>query len=141
MKKHEILDVGGFSYRLEAKLGQGGAAEVWSARSSADDQTYALKVIAKDPKSTKRNERFRNEINYGLTMSHSNVVKIHARSEDASFFYYVMDLYSMTLRGVIDAEFDYEVLFDYALQLCDGLAHVHREGVVHRDINPGYSAV
>lgn len=80
--------------------------------------------------------RFRNEISYGLHANHRNVVKIHSHSEDDESFYYVMDLYSMTLREVIKAESDYKALLDYLLQLCDGLAHVHREGVVHRDIKP-----
>ncbi|MCT1365043.1 MULTISPECIES: serine/threonine-protein kinase [unclassified Microbacterium] len=136
MKKRQVQVVDAIDYTLEAELGRGGAAEVWSARSAADDRSYALKRIAKDAKSGTRNQRFRNEIAYGLRANHPNVIKIHSQSEDDDAFYYVMDLYKATLQDVIEAQSDFEVLLDYAIQLCDALAYVHGEDVVHRDIKP-----
>lgn len=136
MKKHDVCEIEGISYAVESKLGQGGASDVWRVRSSADGRTYALKQIRKHGGSVTRNERFRNEINFGIAANHAQVVKIHAWTEDETDFYYVMDLYSTSLRQVIAEEFADDVLLDYLAQLCDGLMYVHDEGVVHRDIKP-----
>ena len=136
MKKRKILEIDGVSYTFESILGQGGAAKVWMVRSSADGRFYALKRISKGEGSSKRHERFRNEITFGMAARHENVVRIHAQYEDAEYFNYTMDLYSKNLREIIDGESDYEVLLNYLTQLCDGLAYVHAEEVVHRDIKP-----
>nr|WP_314841499.1 serine/threonine-protein kinase [uncultured Microbacterium sp.] len=136
MKKHERVEVGGVVYTLEAQLGQGGAAAVWRARSGSDGQACALKWIRKDTRRASRNERFRKEIAYGLQESHPNIIKIYAHAEDDAAFYYVMDLYSATIQDIIGSEFDYAILLEYAIQLCEALAHVHGDDIVHRDVKP-----
>lgn len=136
MKKNDVCEIDGTSYTVESKLGQGGASNVWRVRSSADGRAYALKQIRKLGGSAKRDERFRNEIRFGIESEHPYVVKVHAWAEDDSSFYYVMDLYSASLRQVITEELADEVLLDYISQLCEGLMYVHGEGIVHRDIKP-----
>lgn len=135
MKKRDTTEIDGVSYAAERELGRGGAAEVWRVHSSADDRAYALKQIKKVQES-RRNERFRREIEFGTEASNDHVVRIHASKEDDEYFYYVMELYTHSLRDVIDDESDFEVLLDYLHQLCEGLLYVHREEVVHRDIKP-----
>ncbi|MGW5869196.1 serine/threonine-protein kinase [Streptomyces sp. NPDC055239] len=137
MPKHEPFIIDGVTYERDSALGEGGSAVVWKARRKPDGQVFAVKRIKKDRDAdSARNKRFKQEIEYGQTSSHPNVVSIHARSEDTNFFYYVMDFYPMTLRHVINKETDADVLLDYARQLCDALAYVHGDGVVHRDIKP-----
>ncbi|MGW5739648.1 MULTISPECIES: serine/threonine-protein kinase [Streptomyces] len=137
MPKSEPFIIDEVTYERDSALGEGGSALVWKARRKPDGQVFAVKRIkkARDADSA-RNKRFKQEIEYGQTSSHPNVVSIHARSEDANFFYCVMDFYPMTLRDVIDDETDADVLLDYARQLCDALAYVHGDGIVHRDIKP-----
>ena len=136
VKKRAIPKIDGVSYVFESVIGEGGTAEVWGVRSSLADQAFALKRIAKGVGSSARDERFRNEIRFGLSASNDHVVRIHSQFEDENYFYYTMDLYSMSLRKIIEEEFDYEVLLDYLSQLCNGLAYVHSKGIVHRDIKP-----
>lgn len=100
MKKRDTTEIDGVSYTAERELGRGGAAEVWRVRSSADDQAYALKQITK-VKDSRRNERFRREIAFGREANNDHVVGIHASKEDDEYFYYVMDLYTHSLRVVI----------------------------------------
>jgi pimeloyl-ACP methyl ester carboxylesterase len=126
MPKPESFSIGEIAYEPESILGRGGSAEVWEARRRHDDQVFAVKRIEKDPsKSPARIKRFEQEIDYGQTANHPNVVKIHARLEDADCFYYVMDLYPKTLRIVVSDESDADLLLDYARQLSDALAYVH----------------
>jgi serine/threonine protein kinase len=135
-KTHPFL-IDGAAYERESLLGQGGSAVVWKVHRKSDGQVFAVKRIEKDSKeNSARNRRFEQEIKYGQTTKHPNVVGIHARSEDERFFYYVMDFYPNTLRDVINNEFDPYVLLDYTRQLCEALAHVHGDGMVHRDIKP-----
>ncbi|WP_136710124.1 serine/threonine-protein kinase [Agromyces sp. H66] len=137
MPQHEPLIIDGVTYELQSTLGQGGSAVVWKARRSPDDMVVAVKRIRKDSnENSARNKRFEREIEYGQTASHQNVVKIHARSDDANYFYYVMDFYPATLRDVIRDESDANVLLNYTRQLCDALAYVHDGGMVHRDLKP-----
>ncbi|MDI3099258.1 serine/threonine-protein kinase [Streptomyces sp. AN-3] len=137
MPKSEPFVIDGVVYERDSAPGAGGSAVVWKARRKPDGQVFAIKRIRKDGNANSaRNKRFRREIEYGQTASHPNVVRIHARSEDAEFFFYVMDFYPMTLRDVINGETDADVLLDYVRQLCDALAYVHSDGIVHRDIKP-----
>lgn len=94
-----------------------------------------FKRIKKD-EGRERNERFRQEIAFGVEAKNDHVVKIHSHVEDDEYFYYTMALYPTTLRNIIEDESDYRVLLDYVSQLCDGLAYVHEQDVVHRDIKP-----
>ncbi|MGQ5603734.1 serine/threonine-protein kinase [Streptomyces sp. EKS3.2] len=137
MPKSEPFVIDGVVYERDSAPKAGGSAVVWKARRKPDGQVFAIKRIRKDGNANSaRNKRFRREIEYGQKASHPNVVRIHARSEDAEFFFYVMDFYPMTLRDVINGETDADVLLDYVRQLCDALAYVHSDGIVHRDIKP-----
>lgn len=137
MPKRQPFLIDAVEYDPVSALGQGGSAVVWKARRKPDGKVFAVKRIEKDAKEgSARNERFKREIEYGRTTRHPNVVRIHASSEDEKFFFYVMDFFPMTLRGVIDHESDPYVLLDYTRQLCEAVAHVHGDGIVHRDVKP-----
>lgn len=137
MPKHKPFIINGATYERDSAPGEGGSAVVWKVRRKPDGRVFAVKRIKKAPRAdSARNKRFKQEIEYGQTASHPNVVSIHACSEDADYFCYVMDFYPMTLRDVINEQTDADVLLDYARQLCDALAYVHSDGLVHRDIKP-----
>jgi serine/threonine protein kinase len=137
MPKREPFIINGVTYERDSALGEGGSAVVWKVRRMPDGHVFAIKRIKKDRDAdSARNKRFKQEIEYGQTSNHPNVVSIHACSEDETFFYYVMDFYPMTLRNVISDETNADLLLEYTRQLCDALAYVHRDGIVHRDIKP-----
>lgn len=131
------FEICGDVYHAIRQLGQGGSANVWHARRESDGRDFAVKRIRKaSGTDSARNERFRQEISFGIASSHQNVVSIHAADENDHFFFCVMDLFPGTLRQVIETETDPYLLLEYARQLCDALTYVHEHGIVHRDIKP-----
>jgi tRNA A-37 threonylcarbamoyl transferase component Bud32 len=126
-------------YRLGARIGRGGMADVYRADDLQLGQEVAVKVFrpevaeAVDPKRIARETRF-------LTGSqHPTLVSVlDASGPDSSTAYLVMelvpgaDLADRLERGALDAELARRVGADVA----DALALLHSQRMVHRDVKP-----
>ena len=98
-------------------------------------------------KRLKQNKKYKNrELAILKEMRHPNIIKMqHAfftQGEDASYLNIVMDYIPMTVHR-INLQFKslnqsvFPILLKlYAYQLLRGLAFIHKEGVMHRDIKP-----
>lgn len=137
MDPGDEIEIAGVAYTLESLLGGGGGGEVWKVRSADDGRSYALKRIRKSAGgASPRDVRFRNEIAFGVTARHPNVVRVLAQSEEPRWFHYTMNYYPENLRDVIARETDERALLHYLTQICDGLAYVHDREIAHRDLKP-----
>ena len=126
-------------YKAARRMGEGGSGTVFEA---IDDGGVHVAVKVLDPsKASKQNlKRFKNEILFGSTPRHDNIVRVldygltSVAKEETLF--YVMPLYPATLRDLLKrgAAAD-EVLPLYAT-LLDGVEAAHLHGVVHRDLKP-----
>jgi eukaryotic-like serine/threonine-protein kinase len=125
-------------YRLERTLGRGGMAAVWVGHDEVLDRPVAVKVlsdtIASDPSFV---DRFRREARVAAGLSHPNLVRVYDFSEEGERPYLVMqlvpgeDLATRLGRGErVDCD-------QLALELLGALSHVHRSGILHRDVKPG----
>lgn len=124
-------------YRLERTLGRGGMAAVWLGHDERLDRPVAVKVlsdtIASDPGFL---ARFRREARTVAGLSHPNLVGVYDFSEDGERPYLVMqfvpgeNLASRLERG---QQVDRDQL---ARELLDALSHIHRVGILHRDVKP-----
>lgn len=124
-------------YRLDRMLGHGGMASVWRGHDRVLDRPVAVKVlsdaIASDPEFV---ARFRREARVAAGLSHPNLVRLFDYAEADERPYLVMelvqgeDLGAMISRG---AAVDRSRL---AKQLLAALTHIHRAGIVHRDVKP-----
>lgn len=73
-------------YNIIKKLSQGTYGDIWLVK---DQNQY--KVIKRIfLKNTKKN-RIINEINAGIILNHSNIIKVYDYWEDVQFFYIVID--------------------------------------------------
>lgn len=124
-------------YVIESLLGEGGAGNVFRARSSVDaSPCVAIKLI----KNAKANARFRREMELVQRLAHPNVVVAYEVGEHQSTLYIVMEELAgpdlqqfVTESGPIGWEDTIALMLDAAA----GLEHAHQRGLVHRDVKPG----
>jgi serine/threonine-protein kinase len=127
-------------YRLVAAAGRGGMGEVYRADDLTLGQPVALKFLpphlADDPD---RLARFRKEVAVARRVSHPNVCRVHDLAEADGQPFLTMeyvdgeDLASL-LRRIGRVPEDKAIAI--ARELCWGLAAVHEQGLVYRDLKP-----
>ena len=129
--------VRGGRYRVERPLGSGGMASVWLAHDEELDRPVAIKVISDALALDEAYlERFRREARIAAGLAHPNLVKIYDFAEDTDRPFLVMELVDGgTLADTDRPRLDLDAL-DLARSLLSALDHVHRNGVVHRDVKP-----
>lgn len=118
-------------YRLEARLGLGGGAEVYRARHLQTGGTVALKVL-RDPRALARARR-------AMAVRHLNLVPILEAGTDPSGAYVVMELLQgVTLRDVLArrGRLDLHAALAVVLPVLDALHAAHGEDLPHGDLTP-----
>ncbi|HEX5762735.1 MAG TPA: serine/threonine-protein kinase [Solirubrobacterales bacterium] len=124
-------------YRLERLLGRGGMASVWLAIDEVLDRPVAIKVlsdtIASDPEFL---ARFRREARVAAGLSHPNLIGVYDFGEGEERPYLVMEYVPgqnlaerLATGGGVDAD-------RLARELLGAVAHIHRAGILHRDVKP-----
>lgn len=138
--KGKYVTVGQRKYKLIKQIGAGGNGCVWVAREEETAQQYAIKFlpIGKDDKVPHdKAARFEKEIAFCQQENHPNIIKIVGYGAfNGTEKFYVMPLYEKTLRNIIVAETDTEVLLGYWIRLAKAVKYIHSIGVYHRDIKP-----
>ena len=142
--KDPYLDrlLAGGKYRLDASVGSGGMGAVYRGHHRDLDMVVAIKVLhASFQANAGFSKRFQAE---ALTMSridHPSVTRVlDFGQEPDGLLYLVMEFLDGTdLQSVIDREgkLPLERLVRIMMQVSAALGHVHRHGVIHRDIKPG----
>jgi eukaryotic-like serine/threonine-protein kinase len=128
-------------YRLESEVASGGMGTVWRALDEVLGRPVAVKVLhdrlARDPDVL---ERFRLEAVAAARLSHPCVVRVFDTGIDDGVCFIVMELLEghtleelLEERGALPPGDAARVV----RSVLQGLAHAHREGVIHRDVKPG----
>jgi serine/threonine-protein kinase len=126
--------------RILKKLGEGGMGSVYLARDLTLEREVALKIIA--PELARRPglmARFRVEAIAQARLNHSHIVTIHSFDQEKDIYYIVMEYVDgKTLKAVIKEKGSLPAAqaLPIFLQVLDGIAYAHSQGVVHRDIKP-----
>lgn len=112
----------------------GGFGSVHVCTSETGDK-YAIKYLENmDAPST---ERFKKEIRLTMRLSHPNIIKVVAYDADGVRKYYIMPLYSSSLKSVIPSLYgQYDRQYSVISEILNGVVYLHSEGVLHRDLKP-----
>lgn len=127
-------------YRLERRIGRGGAGAVWRAHDELLDRKVAVKqiAIAADTEARSRGRALR-EARAVARLHVPNVVQIYDVIEEGDSVYLIMelveapDLNALVRRNGALTPRDAAAL---GLQMLDALEAAHGAGVVHRDVKP-----
>jgi len=127
-------------YVVGARLGRGGMAIVFDGRDTRLDRSIAIKVI--DPEKIFEDAsiaRFKAEASVGAGLRHPHIVAVHDSGETDDLVWFVMDKVSGgSLRDLLRREGRLPAprVARILAQVSGALHHAHRNGVLHRDINP-----
>jgi eukaryotic-like serine/threonine-protein kinase len=126
-------------YQVVRQIGHGGMGTLFLARDPVIDRLLAIKVIRESYDSIQLRDRFAREARAVGRLRHPNIVSIFDVGEHEGRPFIAMEfipgetLADMIRDGRPDAIAKRLHLIE---QLCAGLAHAHKAGIVHRDVKP-----
>jgi hypothetical protein len=134
-----VFETAGETYTSEGVEGEGGTARVLRVVDSTGNR-WALKYLKPEQVTAKRTKRFLNELNFCRDFSHANVVQVidngFVAHGGTKCPFYVMPLYSSTLRKLLKAGLHPEKVLRYFAAVLDGVEAAHLKRVWHRDLKP-----
>ena len=128
-------------YEILSEIRRGGMATVYLAHDIALDRKVAIKVMSPALLLMGEGmvERFKREARTSASLSHPNIIPIHAVKSQGRALYFVMKFIAgRSLESIIREVGALPIPMAQALlhQVGVALGYAHRRGVVHRDIKP-----
>jgi hypothetical protein len=121
-------------------VGRGGMGVVFRAFDTKLHRVVAIKALAPQlATSSAARQRFVREARAAAAVTHDNVIDIHAVEEAGPVPYLVMQFINgSTLQKKLDrtGQLPLKEILRIGLQIAEGLAAAHRQGLVHRDVKP-----
>ena len=127
-------------YEILSPIGAGGMGEVYKARDTRLDRTFAIKVlpehVAADPD---LKQRFEREARTVAALNHPHICTLFDIGREGETDFLVMEyLDGETLAQRLDTgALPLDQALRIAIQIADALDKAHRQGIVHRDLKPG----
>ena len=127
-------------YRLVTEIGAGKMAVVFRGEDTWRGVPVAVKVLRQDyAENAAFLARLHSQVQTMTSLAHPNIAATYELGQDGDCHYLVMELVEApTLKELIQVgiPFTVERALDIAIQICAGVGHAHRAGIVHGDIKP-----
>ncbi len=128
-------------YVVSQRIGAGSMSIVYSAVQNPIDRIVAIKMLKREftdePLTVKR---FYREATAVSKLKHQNILTIHDVGEtDDGVPYFVMEyLEGVSLAQLVEkyGAIHYLRALPIFAQICNAMAHSHRQGIIHRDLKP-----
>ncbi len=127
-------------YEILVKIGEGGMANVYSARDNLLNRTVTVKVL-KDYLVNDQDfvRRFRQEAQAAAGLSHPLIINIYDVGEEDDIHYIIMEyVQGKTLKDLIHEKgrLPIDEATEIFSQITEAILHAHSNKVIHRDIKP-----
>jgi serine/threonine-protein kinase len=130
----------GGRYRIEARIGAGGMAEVFRGVDPVLNRTVAIKVLSPQlARDAGFVARFRREAQAAARLNHPNIVGVYDTGADGDTQYIVMEFVEgRTLAGVLAGGKRPTPMqaVELTQRVALAMGAAHEQGIVHRDIKP-----
>ena len=127
-------------YRISARIGHGGMAEVYEANDIINKKIVAIKLIREDVMKNPVNlKRFENEATIAASLNHPSIVKVYNHGTVDGRPYIANEfIKGQNLKDVLDfrSYLSLDEAVSIILQLADALEYAHQRNITHRDIKP-----
>lgn len=126
-------------YEIRELIGSGGMGEVYLARDTRLNRNVAIKVLRENLRPDHdANRRLLREARAAALLEHPNICQIYEIAETQEHPFIVMQYVVGTTLSELLAKRQLGVgdSLDLAIQIVDGLAEAHSQGIIHRDIKP-----
>lgn len=127
-------------FEVRGELGRGAGGVVYMAWHREQDRTVAVKLFSSAPKdATAAISRLKRDAQAAGALGHPNLAAVLGVGDHDGWPWVATDFVpgvslAQVLRG--RALLPIERVLDLWRQMCEGLAHAHREGVLHLDLKP-----
>ncbi|XP_068215222.1 membrane-associated tyrosine- and threonine-specific cdc2-inhibitory kinase-like [Palaemon carinicauda] len=126
-------------YTIEEKLGIGSFGEVFKVRSKEDGKFYACKrTLLRFRGEGDRRRRMEEVQKHEKLPKHKNCVEFYRAWEERQHLYLLTEVCCMSLADVANDRHDIpeSLIWDYLVDLLQGVHHLHKHQLVHMDIKP-----
>ncbi|KAK4057771.1 Protein kinase of the Mitotic Exit Network [Microbotryomycetes sp. JL221] len=125
------------NYKLGEKLGQGSFGQVYRALNWLTGETCAIKQVTLTNIRKQDLPEIMSEIDLLKKLDHPNIVQYRGSVKTPQYLYIVLEFCENGSLQTITKKFGHfpeSLVALYTLQVLQGLAYLHDQGVIHRDI-------
>jgi tRNA A-37 threonylcarbamoyl transferase component Bud32/tetratricopeptide (TPR) repeat protein len=137
--RDRLQDAIGDRYEVEAEVGHGGMAIVYSALDRKHGRRVAIKLLRPELAAAIGPERFLREIEIAARLQHPHILPVYDSGDADGLLFYVMPFVpgeSLRDRLVRERVIPNDEALRIAREVGNALDYAHRQGIVHRDIKP-----
>ncbi len=125
-------------YTIQKKIYESGHSQVFRGRRKCDGLPIVIKAPSSDNFSVRENLRYQNEYSLLASLQLSRIIRVHNLVQYRSGFAIIEEDYGacdlnqwLNEKSMAPSKF-----LTVAIQMVEGLAQMHGQGVIHKDINP-----